>query len=368
MASKKQKAVWMVTGSDEGAVRKAASALAEEMAEGGDPFGPEVVDGGAETVDVALRRMRQAASAASTLPFPGGRRLVWLRGVTFLSDTVVGRSEAVAEAVGGMCDVLEGGLPGGVSVLLSVLQPDKRRAGYKRLAKLAEVVVCDRPELGFRAGEGDLVAWTAGVVRGSGVVMEPDAIEVLASRVGLDAGLLTNELEKLDVAFGAGHRVTAAEARALVPATRESGIFDVGSAIGARDLPLALATLGQLFQQGERGVGILLASVVPTVRGMLLAKDLMVRHRLGVPRDANEFGRVLRRLPGEETAHLPRKKDGTLNTWGVGMAAVNCGRYSMEELVRGFHACADANRDLVGGRGDERGVLTRLLAVVIGTG
>jgi DNA polymerase III subunit delta len=368
MAATRHSAIRVVTGSDDGAVAKTAAGLAAEMAPGGDPFGLEVIDGGAETVDVALRRLRQAASAVSTLPFPGCGRLVWLKGVTFLSDTVVGRSEAVVEGVAGLCDVLERGLPEGVGLLVSAPQPDKRRAGYKRLVKLAEVVVCDKPDLGFRAGEGDLVAWTARVVRESGLAMEPAAVEVLASRVGLDAGLLGNELVKLDVAHGREHRITAAEVRELVPATRESGIFDVGNAVAARDLPLALATLGQLFQQGERGVGILLASIVPTVRSLMLAKDLITRHRLGVPREANDFTRALKRLSSEETAHLPRKKDGTLNTWTLGLAAVQCGRYSMEELVAGFHACAEANHDLVGGRGDERGVLTRLLAGLIGRG
>ncbi len=353
--------VYFVTGSDEAEVKKVARALADELAPGADAFGLETIDGGVETVDAIVEKIRQTREALLTLPFLGGTKLVWLKSATFLADTVAGRSESVTNALEMLCETLKDGLPEGVTFLMSAPEADKRRTAYKQLSKAGTTKVCDRPELGFRAGEEELVNWTAGRARERGLKIAHDAVEALAARVGLDTRQLDNELEKLATAFGPGHPISAADVRALVPATRESGIFDVGNAISRRDLRLALETLEHLFYQGEKGVGILLASIVPTVRNLLLVKDLMTRHRISPPAQPQNFASALNRLDPEDIDHLPRKKDGTLSTYPLGIAAQNCTHYTLAELRRGFRGCGKANLQLISSQGADDIVLSRLL-------
>jgi DNA polymerase-3 subunit delta len=321
----------------------------------------ETIDGAVDTVDPSISRIRETTQALSTLPFLGGTKLVWLKSAAFLADTVSGRSEAVLAELEHLCDLVESGLPDGVTFLMSAPEADKRRSGYKRLSKAGNTILCDKPSLGFGAGEEDVITWTAQQLRTRGLKISRDAVEMLAARVGLESGQLHSEIDKLETALGAGHEIIANDIRALVPATRESGIFDLGNAISARNLPLALETLEQLFHQGEKGVGILLASVVPTVRNLLLAKSLLVRHKLRAPAEPQFFVRDLSRLPSHETDHLPRKKDGTLNTYGLGLAAKHSVHYALEELQRGFHGCAEANQKLITSQGSESVILTRLL-------
>ena len=45
------------------------------------------------------------------------------------------------------------------------------------------------------------------------------------------------------------------------------------------------------------------------------------------------FGKTLERLPPEAVAHLPRKKDGGINAFGLGLAAVHAQRFTLEELT-----------------------------------
>ena len=116
-------------------------------------------------------------------------------------------------------------------------------------------------------------------------------------------------------------RISSGDVRLLVPQTREGGIFDLSEAILKRDLRLALETLQQLIHQGEHGIGILLAAVVPTVRNLLLAKDLILSHNLPPPSQPQFFAGTLKRLSPVETSHLPRKKDGTLSAYLLGIAA-----------------------------------------------
>jgi DNA polymerase-3 subunit delta len=366
MSAKKTKAaVYFVSGSDEAAVRKAASKLAAGLAPGADAFGLETIDGAVENVDTAVAKIMDARQAVLTLPFLGGSKLVWLKNASFLSDTVVGRSESVQSALEALCETLGAGLPDGVTFLMSAPEPDKRRGVYKQLCKMGASEILDKPDLGFRAGEEEIAGWTATQARARGVTLTRDGIEALAARVGVDSGQLECELEKLQTAFGAGHAVSAAEVRALVPATRESGIFDVGNAIAARDLPLALETLDHLFWQGERGVGILLATVVPTVRNLLLVKDLMVRHRIPAPGQPQFFAGSLNRLPPADVEHLPRKKDGSINAYSLGLAAQNCAHYTLTELRKAFRSCAEANLQMVTTQTAEDVVLTRLLTGIM---
>lgn len=354
--------IYFITGSDEAAVKKAAISLAVELAPGADAFGLEMIDGAVETVDAAVGKIHDTCQALLTLPFLGGSKLVWLKSAAFLADSVAGRSESVSVALEGLCEILKSPLPGEVLFLLSAPGADKRRTVYKTLTKLCKTSLHDKPDLGFRSGEEEVIAWTAGKAHDRGLKISHEAIEALSARIGLDSGQLDNELDKLETAFGPGHPIEAQDVRDLVPATRESGIFDIGNAISARDLPLALETLSQLLRQGEKGVGILLASIVPTVRNLLLVKDLLARHKLQPPAQPQFFGSVLNRLNAADIDHLPRKKDGTLNTYPLGIAARNSVHYTAAELHRAFQGCAEANLQMVTSQASDEVVLTRLLA------
>ena len=67
MAAKKtSSAIHFISGSDDAAVKKAASALATKLAPGADAFGLEIIDGAVETVDVAIARTREAMQSLAT--------------------------------------------------------------------------------------------------------------------------------------------------------------------------------------------------------------------------------------------------------------------------------------------------------------
>jgi len=350
-----------IAGSDEAAVKKAAVALAAQIAPGADAFGLETIDGAVDTVDAAVSKIHDTCQALQTMPFLGGTKLIWLKSATFLSNTVTGNSESVLSALEGLCEILKQPMPGGVSFLMSAIDPYKVRTGYKQLTKLCKTALHDKPTLGFGTGEEEIITWTATKVHERGLKISHEAIEVLAARIGLDSGQLDNELDKMETSFGPGHPIEARDVRALVPATRESGIFDIGNAIASRDIGLALDTLSQLLRQRESGIGILLASIVPTVRNLLVIKDLLARHRLQPPSQPQFFASMLNRLKPSDIEHLPRKKDGTLNTYPLGIAARNSVHYTTAELFRAFQGCAEANLQLVTSQGSEEVVLTRLL-------
>lgn len=365
-APKADTGIHFVTGSDEAAVKKAATDLAARLAPSDDPFAIETIDGAVPTVDEAVDRIHSAIEALLTVPFFGGAKLVWLKSATFLADSVTGRSDSVTGAMEKLLAVLEKGLPDGVRFLLSAIDPDKRRSAYKTLGKIATVHLHDKPDFGWGATEADVVNWVADRATEAGLRLDSEAAAVLAARIGAETRQLASELEKLALAFPGAAPLTAEQVRELVPTTRAGGIFDLSNALAKRDLPLCLRTLRQLLRQGENGVGILLAAVMPTVRNLLVVKDLLVTHRLSPPAQPQFFAGTLNKLPAAAVAHLPRKKDGTLNAYPLGIAAANSARYTLPELQAGFAACARANRDLVTTQVGEEVVLSRLLVEIAG--
>lgn len=366
-AAEKIPRLHFVTGSDEAEVRMAAKDLAAKLApaDAGE-FGIETIELPADTVDCAVEMIDRTIGAIRTLPFFGGK-LVWMKGVTFLKDSVQGRSETVQEALEKFLGVLREGLPEGITLLISAPEPDKRRGFYKSLCEAAQTTIKDKIEIGGFGGhsEDDLIDWVSDRCREKGVKIDSRAAKVLAGRIGANSGQLQGEIMKLATSAGEGAVITEQLVRDLVPITRAGGIFDLSDAINRRNLPLCLDTLSQLMRQGENAVGILLAAIAPTVRNLLVAKDLMERHGLKPPAQANYFASDLKRLRSEETSHLPRKKDGTLNTYGIGIAAMNAARFGLDHLEKAFLACRDANRKLLSGHGSEQTILTELIIRIV---
>jgi DNA polymerase III subunit delta len=366
-AAEKIDRLHFVTGSDEAEVRMAAKDLAAKLApaDAGE-FGIETIELPADTVDCAVEMIDRTIGAIRTLPFFGGK-LVWMKGVTFLKDTVQGRSETVQEALEKFLGVLREGLPEGITLLISAPEPDKRRGFYKNLSESAQTIIKDKIEIGGFGGqsEDDLIDWVNDRCREKGVKIDRRAAEVLAGRIGANSGQLQGEIQKLATSAGEGATVTEQLVRDLVPVTRAGGIFDLSDAINRRNLPLCLDTLSQLLRQGESAVGILLAAIVPTVRNLLVTKDLMERYRLKPPAQPQFFASDLRKVRPEDTAHLPRKKDGQLNTYGIGLAASNAARFGLAHLEKAFLACRDANRKLLSGHGSEQTILTELIVRIV---
>jgi DNA polymerase-3 subunit delta len=364
--SKTTSAFHAVVGSDESEVKRTALELAGQLVspDAGE-FGRDIIDGAADNADQAVTRIHQAIEAVLTLPFFGGEKLVWLKNANFLADNVTGRSAGVLEALEKLSKTLASGLPENVKFLLSAPDIDKRRTFYKNLSKLGKVTVCDKLDSSRSGWEEEVAGVIRTRARERQLKFTGDALELFTLFTGGDSRQIDNELEKLDLFLGPRRReVTPADVRLLVPVSRQGVIFELGNAIAQRDLCHCIALLDQLLHQGESPIGILLVAIVPTVRNLLFVKDLMDRHRLPKPQMPFHFTATLNRLPESATRHLPRKKDGAINGYALGIAACQAHRFKLPELQEMLAACLQANVQLVSTQLDNRVVLSELLVKV----
>jgi DNA polymerase III subunit delta len=358
--------VFAVLGSDEGETKRRARELASELTpeEGGD-FGVDTIDGMADNAEQAVLRIRQTTEAIQTLPFFGREKLVWLKNVTFLADTVTGRSATVQDALEDLKEVLSRGMPSGVRFLLSASEVDKRRGFYKSLGKFARVEQFDRIDPtrpGWEEEVGLIVDRLAADLK---LRFEPEALEVFIRLAGADGRQLRNELEKIDLYLGDRRSITVEVVRALVAKSTSGVIWELGTCISKRELGESLTLLDQLIFQGETPIGILYAAIIPTVRNLLFTKDLLQRHKIRPPQAPFHFNAILGRLPEEAIRHLPRRKDGGINAYALGLAACEAHRFKLPELIAGLQACLNANIQLVTTQLEAKLILSQLLVKII---
>lgn len=367
LASPKAENIYFLYGSDEAQLKDAAQQLVQKLAPGGiGDFSLEVIDGSAENAEHAGRLCGQVMEALQTLPFFGGDKVVWFKNVNFMADTQTGRSEAALEGLESLQTLLESGVPPEVKLVITASAVDKRRSFFQKLEKLAQTQVFEVPDTSQRGWEAQVEALATERASKLGVSFESAALELFVLTVGPKTREIANEIEKLDLYLGPTRRViTVQDVRGLISSSRESVIFELGNFIGSRDLRQALSLLEKLLQQGEHAVGILLAAIIPKVRQLMLAADLVPRYRLPMG-NYQSFVRALEALPPDETAHLPKKKDGSgLNAYPLFLSAQQCQAYTAEELRAALRACLRANLRLVSSGLDPKTVLTQLVVQIL---
>ncbi len=364
--AKSESKIHAVVGSDESEVKRVAAELAAQLTppDAGE-FGVEMIDACADNVDQAVARIRSAVEALQTFPFFGGGKLVWLKNANCLGDSVIGRSAAVQGALEELAEVFEAGLGQDVIFLISATETDKRRSFYKTLAQRAEVQVIDRLDSSRAGWEEEATEIVRRRAKARKLQFDEEALDLFVLLTGGDTRQIENELEKIDLYLGKERRVEVEQVRELVPLSRAGVIFELGNALAACDLERALTLVKRLLDQGETAIGILLVAILPTIRNLLLAKDLMERNRMARPAAPFSFISALNRLPAGATEHLPRKKDGSINGYPLGLAAQQAHRFETKKLVAGLEACLEANVRLVSSQLDHELILTEIVVKLL---
>jgi len=358
------KSIHLIAGNDEFSVKEAAAKLAEKLApkEGGE-FAVEIIEGGAGNQDEALKILRRVHEALNTVGLFGGDKLVWLKNTNLLTDEKGVTAEAVKDALAELTEQLKRGLPDGVRLLISAVGCDRRKSIYKTIEKTGEVQFFEAIEEG-RHGDEEIAEFIQRRVREQKKTMTEAAFGVFRELVAPDLREMANELEKLCLYVWKRAEITDADVRAICSASRQSEIWDLTDALGARSLPRALAALDNLLAHGDNAMGILMM-LAAQFRLMLLAKDLMQRKLITVTDVPFPFVKAFENLPENETAHFPRTKEGKLpNAWRLYRCAVAAKNFSAAELVRALELILDANLQLVSTQLDERLLLEQAMVKI----
>jgi DNA polymerase-3 subunit delta len=300
-------AVQVVAGNDELRVKEGAAARADELRRTlklDGEWGVEICDGWVESSEGALAAVRdfvQRLGGGSL--FGGDRRLVWLRNVNFLADPRVARLGDVEPALEMLAGSLEGGLGPDVTVLLSVLNPDKRRTFWKRIDKVATVTLCDLPTARDLpdASAQDVEAF----FKREGRRVRGGVADELVRLCTDDPRRLMAECEKIFVYAGEDPEITAEHVAAIASTSREESGWGLADAVVAGQWEQALTLLGQLRFQSKKD-----DEAVPVMSGVAAGVRLAMQCRVLQSRNWIKAGSFSATWTKEAEDILSRNKDG----------------------------------------------------------
>ena len=342
--------IYVVTGSDEGRVAEEASALFEELKPpGSDEFANEIIEAVADNAEHAFQKSAQAVEAIQTIGFFGGDKVVWLKSANYLGTDRTSEAERALAGAENLLETLQAGLPPGVVFLLSSSAINGVRRLGKWLKANADYRSFDKIDISKEGWEEQVALKVRRLARDKGLTLEGEPLELFVQRAGAESRQIANEIDKLDLYLGKDRReVTVEDVTLMVSVSHKGVIWEISRAIEKRDANRAIQLIDSLLLKNESAVGLIKASIIPTVRNLFFAKL------------AEPFG-SLNRAPKGIIAALPKKKDGSINTWGLKMAATAARRFSLDQLQQGMGHCLAADKALVTSSQDPRMVLHKLV-------
>jgi len=311
-----------------------------------------------ETVDASLQAIAKTREALETLPFLGGRKLVWLADCTFLGENPAGRSESVLDSLASLQEMLVKLPPGEAQLLISAPGVDKRRSFFRNFEKMGKVEVFDPPDL--RRGR-DRAEWMDEIserIRQAGLSAGPGVAELLVEIVGWDGRALEKEIEKLRLYLKPETKVTEQAVREVGAGRRELEVWDWCDAVVAGKTGPARAGLRRLLDQGESEVGLVMI-LAGSLRLAALGRALQEAKFLRVP-PPGSYGQPS--LDPAADSFLPRNAKGEKpNLWRLGKVTALCAHRPASGVRRALHRLHELQMELISGadrvRALEEGIL-----------
>ena len=309
----------------------------------------EVINGQILRVDDALTLELQFAESVKTLSMFGAKRVIWLRNLNLVSDSVVAKSEATKESLANMLKVATEADPA-VSIIISATPYDGRRKDLANLKSVATDFILHASPSKSPFDKGDAqadgqVALAVERFKALGVKCERGVPEVIVGRVGQSTRLVLGECEKLATYAGPGGTIKESDVHLLVPTFGEGDFFEPIEALAARDLKWGLESLDRYFFNEDSSRPLLSAlqnrlRLLIQIRCLADSGDFRVSDA-GLPKGQFEAASG-RHGPTFGSAAKSSANLFSQNAWYVSnKVAPAAARYTLAELVDLQLACAD---------------------------
>lgn len=289
----------LVFGPDYGVVRERANALARTVVPDlSDPFRVVELDESKIASDPACLRDEAAA-----LSMTGGRRLIRIRDAGNNLSTVMERF--LDDPAGDALTIIEGG---------DLAKSSSLRQLFMR-ANNAAAIAC------YPDSERDLEPLVHAALKSDGLSIDPDALQMLVSRLGSDRAVTRSELEKLALYAMGDNVVTEAHIDAVMGDESLLRIEEAADGAGTGDYVRLDRALTRLWAGGTTPAAVL--------RRAMGHFQQVLAVREGVAGGANAFGAMKKLRP---PVHFSRS-DGFL---------AQVSRWSSDSILRALNVLYEA--------------------------
>jgi len=334
-----------ICGADDFLVNRQGKARYDELAKDiTDEFSREIISGFANNVGEVEATINRFRDSVQTVSMFGGQRVVWLKDVNFLADTVTGRAESTLKLVEDLQQLLEKINPAETAVVVTAAPVDRRRAFPKWCEKTGDFTLVGGDAEGAADALGGVILTEA---RELGVTFGEGAAQLLLAKVGANTRLLIEETRKLATyaqsndatasALDSGKPVVIEEAYVaeLTANTAEGDFFEAAEAFFSGDLRWTLRALEHHFFTGGDSRPIISAlqnrnRILLQVRALADAGEVRVGPRGldGLPKATATYGRHFVGATEKSSFNLFSQ-----NAWYVGKLAGSAKLPSLRRLI-----------------------------------
>ena len=214
---------------------------------GADEYGREVISGFAANfseVETAINRFRESVQTVSMF---GGKRVVWLKDVNFLADSVTGRAEGTLKIIEDLQALLSSINPAEVGVLITAAPVDRRRSFAKWCEKNSDFLLAGGD--GGNAHDA-MISIILTEARAISTKIDPDAAELLLAKIGPNTRLLVEEVRKLSLFAGEGLPIKEEHVAELSPNVAEGDFFEAAEYFFQGKIPPTIDAVHRHFFSG----------------------------------------------------------------------------------------------------------------------
>lgn len=350
-----------ICGQDDFLVGRAGKARYEALAaDVADEFSRETINGFAANVGEVESAVNRFRDAVQTVSMFGGKRVVWLKDVNFLADTVTGRAESTLKLVEDLQQILEAVNPDETAVLVTAAPVDRRRSFPKWCEKNADFSLVG----GDGDGASDALAEVARAeAKTLGATFAPGALELMLAKIGANTRLIVEETHKL-ATYAEDGTIEEAFVAELTPNVAEGDFFEAAEAFFSGDLKWTLGALHRHFFAGGDARPIISAlqnrnRILLQVRALVDAGDARVGPRGldGLQRAASTYGSRFVGAPEKSSFNVFSQ-----NPWYLGKLAGSAKLPSLRRLIDNQQEFIAAFEEIIK-RPDEQEEVLREMAV-----
>jgi DNA polymerase-3 subunit delta len=355
-----------ICGDDDYLVAEAGKAAFIKLCEGiEDPYAQEVIDGNQPNVEGVRKAVQSLVQSAQSMSLFAETKAIWLRNISFLADSVTGRSEGAKQTLEGLFPVLEALDPSVTRVLLTACPVDRRRKETKWLLKTGE-----GQDLKGASDEACLRALIKETAQGLGCELTDAAAVALLGTIKGNTRLLLEEVRKLATyAAGGEQPITEQMVMELVPSFGASDFFEPVEAFFAADLKWTLEALRRYFFTNKESRP-LIASLHNRCRLLLQLRALMDAGALPPGRVSKASLEAASRSLGPQFGTGAQKSSANLfsqNAWYISnKVAPACEHFSTRQLVAIQLAITEAFRAIIQYPGDQPTVMQNFAVSCLG--
>ena len=250
--------VFFYCGNDEYLVGASARKKVDELCPAAEQdLGLEIIDGNAARIDDAVAALDRCLGAFRTVGLFGGKKVVWFRDITFLSNAVILKNEQVKRLLGALADDLKAGLSDDQFLVFSASGMDKRSAFFKALKGVCEIQEYSVPERDYEA-RPVAIQRAAAMFKREGCSIDSATLDAFIEKTGFETRQIVNEVEKMVLFKGEERTILPEDVQLMTSASSEAVAWDFTDAVADRKLGDAIRIFRQLLFQKQSPVALVI--------------------------------------------------------------------------------------------------------------